>query len=181
MVALALLVRGINALNEWVGRAVSWLTLGVVLVCFTVVVLRYVFQIGFVWMQDLYVWMHGIAFTLGAAYTLRHDRHVRVDIFYRPSGARYKAWVDLIGAFVFLLPFVAVVIYYSLDYVGRSWALRESSLNVGGMPGLYWVKSCLIGFAVLLGLQGLAMAARSVLLLTGNKGLVAQADLPQED
>ena len=65
MAALAIFVRIINQLNEWIGRTVSWLTLGVVLVCFSVVVLRYVFNIGFVWMQDIYVWLHAIAFTLG--------------------------------------------------------------------------------------------------------------------
>ena len=103
MSALALFVRIVNQLNEWIGRTVSWLTLGVVLVCFSVVVLRYAFNIGFVWMQDIYVWLHAIAFTLGAGYALLHDHHVRVDIFYRPASERYKAWLNLLGVLLLLL------------------------------------------------------------------------------
>src|SRR3546814_2533713 len=95
--ALASFVRFVDAVSDRVGRVVSWLTLGVVLVCFAVVVLRYAFSIGFVWMQDLYVWLHAAAFTIGASYALRHEHHVRVDIFYRPAGERYKAWVNQIG------------------------------------------------------------------------------------
>ncbi len=123
MSALAFFVRIINQLNEWIGRTVSWLTLGVVLVCFSVVVLRYVFNIGFVWMQDIYVWLHAIAFTLGAGYALLHDHHVRVDIFYRPASERYKAWLNLLGVLLLLLPFVTILIYWGWGYVVRSWML----------------------------------------------------------
>lgn len=178
MSALAFFVRGVNQLNEWIGRAVSWLTLGVVLVCFSVVVLRYVFNIGFIWMQDIYVWLHAAAFTLGAGYALLHDHHVRVDILYRPASERYKAWLNLLGVLVLLLPFVTLLVYWGWGYVIRSWELQERSQNVGGMPGLFIVKSCLIGFAVLVGLQGLSMAARSVLILTGNAALLPARDLP---
>jgi TRAP-type mannitol/chloroaromatic compound transport system permease small subunit len=164
MSALASFVRIINQLNEWIGRTVSWLTLGVVLVCFSVVVLRYVFNIGFVWMQDIYVWLH--------------DHHVRVDIFYRPASERYKAWLNLLGVLLLLLPFVTVLVYWGWGYVVRSWLLQERSQNVGGMHGLYVIKSCLIAFAILVGLQGLSIAARSILILTGNKTLLSPRDLP---
>lgn len=180
MAALAVFVRLINRLNDLIGRAISWLTLGVVLVCFTVVILRYVMKMGFVWMQDIYVWMHAIAFTIGAGFALRHDRHVRVDIFYRSRGERYRAWVNLFGVIILLLPFVGVVTIWGWEYVGRSWMLAERSSNVGGMPGLYYIKSCLLGFAWLVGLQGLAMAARSILVLTGNKHLLDPVDQPSE-
>ena len=178
MSALAFFVRIINQLNEWIGRTVSWLTLGVVLVCFSVVVLRYVFNIGFVWMQDIYVWLHAIAFTLGAGYALLHDHHVRVDIFYRPASERYKAWLNLLGVLLLLLPFVTILVYWGWGYVVRSWMLQERSQNVGGMHGLYVIKSCLIAFAVLVGLQGLSIAARSILILTGNRTLLSPRDLP---
>ena len=172
-------MRIVNQLNEWIGRTVSWLTLGVVLVCFSVVVLRYVFNIGFVWMQDIYVWLHAIAFTLGAGYALLHDHHVRVDIFYRPASERYKAWLNLLGVLLLLLPFVTILVYWGWGYVVRSWMLQERSQNVGGMHGLYVIKSCLIAFAVLVGLQGLSIAARSILILTGNKTLLSPRDLPR--
>ncbi|HET8728071.1 MAG TPA: TRAP transporter small permease subunit [Alphaproteobacteria bacterium] len=172
MSALALFARFIDALNDRIGRAVSWLTIGVVLICFTVVVLRYAFSTGFVWMQDLYVWFHAAAFTIGASYALRHEHHVRVDIFYRAAGDRYKAWVNLLGCAIFILPLVYVVTYYGWSYVGRSWAIREGSSNVGGMPGLFLIKSCILVFVWLVGLQALSMMARSVLIIAGRKDLV---------
>src|SRR3954453_13027898 len=100
--ALALFVRIVNQLNEWIGRTVSWLTLGVVLVCFSVVVLRYVFNIGFVWMQDIYVWLPAIAFTLGAGDPLRHSHQVRGDLFCRPASERYKGWLIPHGVLLLL-------------------------------------------------------------------------------
>src|SRR5690606_38719051 len=153
-------------------------TIAVVLICFAVVVLRYAFSTGFVWMQDLYVWLHAAAFTLGASYALRHEHPVRVDIVYRPAGPRYKAWVNLFGSAGFILPLVAVVTWYGWDYVARSWAIREGSANVGGMPGLFLVKSCILLFVWLVGLQALSMMARSVLVLAGREELVAPADAP---
>ena len=104
MNALIAFIRAIDAVNEVVGRVVAWLALGTVAVCFLVVVLRYVFSIGFVWMQELYVWQHAVVFMLGARYTLLHGGHVRVDIFYSRMDARRRAIVDLIGTFVFLMP-----------------------------------------------------------------------------
>jgi TRAP-type mannitol/chloroaromatic compound transport system permease small subunit len=175
--ALAIFVRVVNRANEWIGRAVSWLTLGVVLVCFSVVVLRYVFNMGFVWMQDIYVWLHAIAFTLGAGYALLHDHHVRVDIIYRPASETYKAWLNLAGVFLLLMPFVSVLIYWGWGYVVRSWELQERSQNVGGMYGLFLVKSCLIGFAIVVAFQGLSMAARSILILTGNRYLLPREEI----
>lgn len=173
MSALASFVRLVDGFSDRVGRAVSWLTLGVVLVCFTVVVLRYVFSIGFVWMQDLYVWLHGVAFTIGASYALRHEHHVRVDIFYRPAGERYKAWINLLGCVLFILPLVVLVTYYGWSYVGRSWSIREGSSNVGGMPGLFLIKSCILGFVWLIGLQALSMIARSILVLAGRGDMLS--------
>jgi TRAP-type mannitol/chloroaromatic compound transport system permease small subunit len=167
--ALSLLVRCVDRVNEVIGRAASWLTLGVVLVCFLVVVLRYAFSTGFVWLQDAYVWLHAAAFSLASGYALARDRHVRVDILYARMGERGQAWVNLLGVFFLLLPFVTVLVWWSWGWVARSWALAERSSNVGGLPGLYLVKSCLVAFAVLVGLQGLALAARSVLVLLGRK------------
>jgi TRAP-type mannitol/chloroaromatic compound transport system permease small subunit len=167
--AIAAIARWIDRLNDAVGRALSWLALAVVLVCFAVVVLRYVFGVGYVWMQDLYVWLDAVMFTGVAGYTLLKNGHVRVDIFYRPASARRKAWVDLVGFFVFLLPFVAVVGLWSWPYVEQSWQVFEGSRNSGGLPGLFIVKSFLLVFCLLVGLQGLAMAGRSLLVLAGRR------------
>ena len=158
----------VDRLNGAVGRWVSWLVLLMALVTFAVAILRYVFSFGFVWLQESYVWMHGIVFMVGAGYALMADAHVRVDILYRPLGPRYKAWVDLVGSLVLLLHMVAVTAWSSLPYVMTSWARLESSREAGGVPGLFVLKSFLIVFCVLLALQGLALAARSFLALTGR-------------
>jgi len=165
MAALAAFVRSIDRLNDAVGRGVAWLTLAMVLIAFAVVLLRYVFAIGWVWMQESYVWLHGMVFMLGAGYTLLHKGHVRVDIFYRDAGARWKALVDVFGSLLLLLPVVTLIFWVSLDYVGDSWARLEESREAGGLPGLFLLKTVILGFCVLLGLQGLALAGRSLLVL----------------
>lgn len=166
-------VAGVICWVNWIiGQIFSWLSLGIVVVCFTVVVQRYVFAISFVWMQDLYIWLSGAMFTAVAGFALLRDDHVRVDIFYRPAKVQKRALVDLIGSVVFLLPFTWIVFSYSMPFVERSWSLMEGSANVGGMPGLFVLKSFIIAFAVLLALQGIAMICRSVLILRGRSDLV---------
>jgi TRAP-type mannitol/chloroaromatic compound transport system permease small subunit len=169
---MALAVRAIGALNTALGRVFAWFALGVVLVCFAVVALRYLFSIGFIWMQDLYVWLNGMMFTGIAAYALLRGQHVRVDIFYRPATPRTKAWIDLLGCLLLLLPFVAVILLWSWNFVARSWQFSESSGNVGGLPGLYVLKSFIILFAITLGLQGIAMALRAILVLANRADLL---------
>jgi TRAP-type mannitol/chloroaromatic compound transport system permease small subunit len=170
------IIAGIAALICWInwiiGQVVSWLALGVVLVCFTVVVQRYVFAVSFVWMQDLYIWLSGAMFTAVAGFALMRDDHVRVDIFYRPASIRRRAQVDLVGTLIFLLPFTAIVYTYSMPFVTRAWSYTEGSANVGGMPGLFVLKSFIIVFAGLLALQGLAMICRSILILSGRQDMV---------
>ena len=133
-----------------------------------VVVLRYAFSIGWVWLQESYVWMHGLVFMLGAGYTLLHNGHVRVDVFYRPKSRRYKAWVDLIGSLVLLIPMMVLVAWMSWPYVMDSWVRGEVSREAGGLPGLYLLKSAILVFTGLMALQGLSLAARSYLYLTGR-------------
>ena len=169
---VAFLVDIISLINLWIGRVFSWLSLAIVVVCFTVVVQRYVFAISYVWMQDLYIWLNGAMFTAVAGFALLRDDHVRVDIYYRPASDRRKALVDLIGVLAFLLPFTAVVFIYSLPFVQRAWSYHEASANVGGMPGLFILKTFIIGFVAILALQGVAMALRSVLVLGGRSDLV---------
>lgn len=169
---LALLMRSINGVNRAIGQVFSWLSLAIVLVCFAVVVERYVFSTTRLWMQDLYVWLNGAMFTAAAAFALYRNEHVRVDIFYRPATPRRKAIADLIGVFVFLMPFLYITYSVALPFVVRSWKLFEGSANIGGMPGLFILKSFLLVFAVTMALQGLSMAIRSILVLRGRDDLI---------
>lgn len=159
----------IDSLNEWIGRSVSWLALLIVLVQFLVVVGRYVFGIGSIWMQELITYMFGFLFMLGAAYTLRHDGHVRVDIFYREAEPRTKALVNLIGSLVFLIPICALIFWIAWPYVLQSWSIWEGSQESSGIPARYLQKSAILAFAVLMALQGMSMAIRSVLVLQGEE------------
>jgi TRAP-type mannitol/chloroaromatic compound transport system permease small subunit len=156
-----------DRLSDAVGRAISWLTLAMVLVTFAVVILRYVFSIGWVWLQESYVWMHGIVFMVGAGYALLEDAHVRVDIFYRPAGRRYKALVNLLGGIFLLLPLVALISFVAWGYVADSWMRLEESREAGGLPGLFLLKSIILVFCLLLGAQGVALSARAYLILRG--------------
>lgn len=164
---LAAFVARMDRLNDIIGRSIAWLTLAMVVVTFGVVILRYVFSIGWVWLQESYVWMHGIVFMVGAGYTLLEDAHVRVDIFYRPSGARYKALVNLLGGIFLLFPMVALVAFVAWGYVADSWLRLEESREAGGLPGLFLLKSVILVFCLLLGAQGLALSAQAYLILRG--------------
>jgi TRAP-type mannitol/chloroaromatic compound transport system permease small subunit len=146
------------------GRLTSWLTLAMVIVTVVVVIMRYVFDAGAVWLQESVVWMHAVVFMVGAAYTLQQDEHVRVDIFYRDMSARRRAWVNLLGTILFLLPLCAFLGYKAWDFVAVSWQLAESSREPGGMPYpfLPLLKSVLLLMPLLLGLQGISMLARAV-------------------
>ena len=165
---MAAIMRGIDAFSEHFGRIVSWLTLGTVLVCFAVVVLRYVFSIGSVCLQELYVWQHALVFMLGAGYTLLHAGHVRVDIFYARLSPRRRAWVDLFGTCFFMFPWLVVLVWYGWPYFMRSWGLLEASGQAGGCDGYFLLKSAIPLFALLLGVQGIALVLRSILIIAGR-------------
>ena len=172
MQSLAFVMRAINSLNRLVGSVFSWVALAIVIVCFWVVVERYLFQNTRLWMQDLYPWLNGVMFMAVAGFALYRNDHVRVDIYFRTASIRRKALLDLIGVAIFLMPFAWVVWTYSFTFVERSWGLREGSANPGGMPGLFVVKSFILVFAALIALQGVAMAIRSVLILARREDLV---------
>ena len=146
------------------GRAASWLTLCMVLVTFVVVVMRYVFDAGFIWIQESVVWMHAVVFMLGAAYTLEAEEHVRVDVFYRGMSARRRAWVDLVGVLVFLLPVCAFLGWKSFHFVIQSWSIGETSREPGGLPYPFipLQKSLVLLMPVAVALQGLSLFLKSV-------------------
>ena len=171
---LSYLMQAINLINRLIGNVFMCLSVGIVLVCFWVVVERYVVGITRLWMQDLYPWMNGVMFTAVAGYALYRNDHVRVDIFYRPASTKTKAALDLLGVVIFLLPFAWVVWSYCFTFVQRSWRLFEASANPGGMQGLWVLKTFILVFAVVIGLQGIAMALRSILLIADREDLVPQ-------
>ncbi len=159
----------LEALNEWVGRALSWLALLMVLVTFGVVVLRYAFDMGWIAMQESVTYMHAILFLGGAAYTLKHHGHVRVDIFFHRFSRRGQAWVDLLGSLFLLIPVSLFIAWVSWDYVASSWELFEGSREAGGLPGVYLLKTMIPAMSGLLILQGLANALRCGLFLGGMR------------
>lgn len=167
MQALYSLARAIDRLNHVIGRALAWLTLAMVIVQFTVVLLRYIFGLGFIWMQESILYMHALVFLIGAGYTLLKEGHVRVDIFYREATIRKKALVDLLGVIFLLLPFCVLVWIVALPYVENSWAVLEGSKETSGIQGVYLLKTTILVFTVLVGLQGLSMALKSILTLNG--------------
>lgn len=166
------LMRKLDLLSEWTGNLISWLTLIMVLVTFTIVVMRYLFNVGNIALQESVIYMHSFIFLLGAAYTLKHDGHVRVDIFYRPLGERGKAIINLIGVLFLLLPVSGFILYISWDYVASSWALKEGSQEAGGLEYRYVLKGAIIAMPVLIMLQGVAELIRSILVISGQEHLL---------
>ena len=167
MNALARIAGWIDTLNEHVGRVVSLLALLMVLVQFIVVLQRYVFGVGSIWMQESIVYMHGFMFMLVAGYTLLHNGHVRVDVFYRTMSPRAKAWVDLLGTIFLIWPLCYLIFKVSLPYVEASWAVREGSRETSGIQGVYLLKSVILAFVVLLALQSLSMLIHALRILSG--------------
>lgn len=167
MFVLKTYIRLIDNLNEKVGQFVAWLTTLMVLVVFYDVVLRYGFSKGNIAMQELEWHLFSMIFLLGAAYTLKTNGHVRVDIIYVKFNEKTKAWINFIGAFVFLIPFSLIVIYATHDFIMNSWAVREVSPDPGGLPARYVLKAMIpLGFVLLI-LQGLAEAFRNLLTIIG--------------
>ena len=155
----------LDAIAERTGRMIAWLTLGMVLATVAVVVMRYAFGQGLIWLQESVNWMHSLVFMLGAAYTLQADQHVRVDIFYREMSERRKAIVNLAGTVLFLLPLCAFLLFESWQYVATAWRIAERSREAGGLPMLYLLKSVIPLMAVLLAVQGASLALRACLRL----------------
>jgi TRAP-type mannitol/chloroaromatic compound transport system permease small subunit len=175
MNALTRLAGWIDALNEHVGRVVSLLALLMVLVQFIVVLQRYVFGIGSIWMQESIVYMHGFLFMLVAGYTLLHNGHVRVDVFYRTMSSRAKAWVDLLGTIFLIWPLCYLIFIVSLPYVEASWAVREGSRETSGIQGVFILKSVILAFVVLLALQSLSLLIHALRILSGVEKPVEEA------
>ncbi|MDH3608642.1 MAG: TRAP transporter small permease subunit [Gammaproteobacteria bacterium] len=155
----------IDALNERVGRLAAWLVLVMVFITFLVVVLRYGFNFGRISLQESTTYLHAFVFMLAGAYTLKHNEHVRVDIFYQDMFTQNKAKVDLFGTLFLLLPFAGFIFWVSFDYVLNSWKLLEGSREAGGLPFVYILKTLIPLMAIFLFLQAISLAGRAWLKL----------------
>jgi TRAP-type mannitol/chloroaromatic compound transport system permease small subunit len=134
------------------------------------VAMRYLFHRGSVALQELEWHLFALLFLLGAAYTYKHDGHVRVELFYQKLGERGRAWVDLFGNVFFLLPFCALVIWSSWPFVYNAFIFSESSPDPGGLPYRFVLKAAIpLGF-LLLALQGVAASLRSAVTLFARQG-----------
>ena len=157
-----------DRLNEWIGNIISWLTgILVVLVCGHVII-RYILEQDKVWLMELEWHLFALIFLLGAGYALKHDRHVRVDLFYSNFSEKDKAVVNFWGGIIFLIPWCIVLIYASFNYAYESWKIGEGSADPGGLPARYLIKfSICIGLVLLL-IQALAEVAKSYLTIKGH-------------
>jgi len=151
----------VDRLTAAVGRIAAWLALAVVLLQFALVVARYLFGLGSVWLTETVIYAHAGVFMLAAAWTLRLGGHVRVDVFYADASARTKALIDLAGAALLLLPFALVLLVLSLPYAARSWAIFEHSQEASGLALVFVLKTLIPLFALLMALQGISQAIRA--------------------
>ncbi|MDZ7628532.1 MAG: TRAP transporter small permease subunit [Parvularculaceae bacterium] len=160
----------VEALVRGAGRLTLFLVLAMASIQFAAVMLRYVFGLNFIAMQESVTYLHGAVFLLAGGYALLTDDHVRVDIFYREASPRRKALVDLAGTYLFLVPFCLVALWAAAPYVANSWAVREGSVEQSGIKGVYLLKTLIPTYLTLLLLAGFAAAARAAETLRPSNG-----------
>jgi TRAP-type mannitol/chloroaromatic compound transport system permease small subunit len=158
-----------SALIGPIGRAVSWLTLLMVVLTFGIVVLRYGMNQGWIWLQEVVTYLHAVVFMTAVAWTFQTDNQVRVDIFYRNRSSRHKAWVNLLGTLVFLIPFSIFLIVVGWDYVAASWATKEGSREAGGLPLVYLLKSLILVMPALLLIQSYSVVRTCIFTLISDR------------
>lgn len=178
---LKALILALDGFTDILGRAVSWLTPLMVLISCAVVLLRYWFDISSIALQESVIYLHASVFLLGAGYALKHRNQVRVDIFYRRFSPPGRAWVDVLGSLVLLLPLALFTGWISWDFVASAWQVRETSTDSGGLEAVYWLKSLLLVFALTLGLQALAELLRNLLRLMGFSAPSGSKNQASED
>jgi len=161
------LARGIDRLNEFIGKWVSWLILISILVSATNAVIRKTFNVSSNSWLELQWYLFGAAFLLASAYTLKQNEHIRIDIVYGMFSRRVQHWIDLFGHVFFLMPFVLLMIFYFVPYVSLSFRSGEVSTNAGGL--IIWpAKSMLLIGFFLLGLQGISEIIKKIAIMNGH-------------
>jgi TRAP-type mannitol/chloroaromatic compound transport system permease small subunit len=169
--SLLFLTHTIERFIEVTGRWVAWLVIAMVLLICYDVAMRYIFQQGSVALQELEWHLFGLVFLLGGAYTLKHDEHVRVDILYRSRfvSDKGRAWIDVIGTLLFLVPFCVLILITSWPFVENAFYYQEGSPDPGGLPYRFVLKGAiLLGFALML-LQGIAMLLKNLMVLLNRE------------
>jgi len=155
--------------SVWSGQLIAWLTLAMVFTTFSIVLLRYGFELGWIAMQESVIYMHALVFLIGIPYTLKYDGHVRVDIFYGKMTIRGKAWVNLLGTLLLLIPVTVFIAWISWDYIFASWEMNEESGEAGGLPGIYLLKSSILLMTLLLLIQGISQFFYNLAVLLGQQ------------
>ncbi len=155
--------------NRVIGEYISWFIVFMVIIQLTIVMARYIFGIGFLKLQELLIYFHGLSFTLAAGYTLLSDEHVRVDLIYRASSNKYKSFINILGSFFFLIPFCLITYSTSFPYVKRSWKILEGSTETSGLNAVFLLKTALIIFPLLLFIQAISIIYRNIKVLIGIK------------
>jgi len=161
---------GLERAERWVARIAeiaSWIWLALLLLIVGTVILRYALGIGRIELEELQWHLYAIGFLIGIAACAVHDRHVRVDVFRERMGKRARAWVDLYGTLLLVLPFLALVLWSALPFVAESFASSERSAAAGGLPHRWLLKATLPLAFFLLGIAALGRllrAARSLFL-----------------
>ena len=158
----------IDSFTEFSGRLISWLTVVMMLATCGVVLLRYVLGSGSIAFQETIIYLHATLFLMGIAYTLKRDGHVRVDIFYRRFSARARAWVDLFGCLLLLLPVTVLIFVLCWDYVWASWSIREASGDPKGLPWVYYLKTLLLLMPVSVLIQAVGEILKNILVIAGH-------------
>jgi TRAP-type mannitol/chloroaromatic compound transport system permease small subunit len=159
----------IERLVRGLGRVSIVLILAMAAIQFSAVILRYVFGVNLIAVQESVTYLHGAVFLLAGGYALLTDDHVRVDIFYRDANPRKKAIVDLAGFYLLLAPFCFVALWAAVPYVANSWAVREGSVEQSGIRGVYLLKTLIPIYLTLLVLAGVVITARAAAIL-GKSG-----------
>jgi TRAP-type mannitol/chloroaromatic compound transport system permease small subunit len=161
MNALTAIIKILDRFTEVIGKTAAYFSVLMVLVTCYIVVTRYIFNIGAIAIQESVIYLNAILFLATAAFTLKHNGHVRVDIFYNSATIRHKAWVNFLGSIFLLLPVSIFILWISWDYVMASWSVLEESGEAGGLPFVYLLKSLILvmGFTVIA--QGIAEILRN--------------------
>ena len=160
-------VAGIDDFTDKIGRFISWCNLALVLSVCLVVVLRYLFDSGSIALQEFGMYLHALVFLGASSFTLKQDGHVRVDVFYSRMSTKNKALVNCFGTLFLLMPVCLFISAMGWDYVAQSWAIQETSVEAGGLPVVYLLKSLILVFAGCMLLQGIAELFRALMIICG--------------
>ncbi|MEJ6697439.1 MAG: TRAP transporter small permease subunit [Saprospiraceae bacterium] len=155
------IIKTIESIIRWIGEKSSYINVLLVMIICIDVFMRYILNTTQTWVIELEWHLFALIFLLGASYTLQEDQHVRVDLFYADRSIKFKAWINLLGTLLFLVPWCLILVNSSFNYATNSWMMNEGSPNPGGLPARYIIKYCMTFGFVLLLLQGIAVIYRS--------------------